>query len=120
MIEYVNAGHTPPLWLSRNGVVELGESDLLLGVVSRAEFTTRRLQLEPGDSLILFTDGVTEARDRAGIDLGSMIIADALAPLHGADANTISTSVNESVLQHVGDAENLDDDVTLLIVSRAS
>jgi serine phosphatase RsbU (regulator of sigma subunit) len=120
MIEYVNAGHTPPLWLSRNGVVELGESDLLLGVVSRAEFTTRRLQLDPGDSLILFTDGVTEARDRAGIDLGSMIIADALKPLHGADANTISTSVNESVLQHVGDAENLDDDVTLLIVSRAS
>jgi sigma-B regulation protein RsbU (phosphoserine phosphatase) len=120
MIEYVNAGHTPPLWLSRNGVVELGESDLLLGVVSRAEFTTRRLQLEPGDSLILFTDGVTEARDRAGIDLGSMIIADALKPLHGADANTISMSVNESVLQHVGDAENLDDDVTLLVVSRAS
>jgi hypothetical protein len=36
------------------------QSDLLLGVVSRAEFTTRRLQLAPGDSLILFTDGVTE------------------------------------------------------------
>ncbi len=120
MVEYVNAGHTPPLWLSRDGAVELTDSDLLLGVVSRAEFTTRRLQLEPGDSLILFTDGVTEARDRAGIDLGSMIIADALKPLHGSDANTIAMSVNESVLQHVGDAENLDDDVTLLIVSRAS
>ncbi len=120
MIEYVNAGHTPPLWLSRKGAVELAESDLLLGVVSRAEFTTRRLQLDPGDSLILFTDGVTEARDRAGIDLGSTILADALAPLHGADANTIALSVNETVLQHVGDAENLDDDVTLLVVSRAS
>ena len=120
MIEYVNAGHTPPLWLSRSGAVELTESDLLLGVVSRAEFNTRRLQLDPGDSLILFTDGVTEARDRAGVDLGSTIIADALRPLHGADANAIATSVNETVLQHVGDAENLDDDVTLLVVSRAS
>lgn len=120
MIEYVNAGHTPPLWLSRNGAVEMTESDLLLGVISRAEFTTRCLQLEPGDSLILFTDGVTEARDRAGVDLGSTIIADALASLHGADANAIATSVNETVLQHVGDAENLDDDVTLLVVSRAS
>ena len=119
LIEYVNAGHTPPLWLSRQGAVELGESDLLLGVVSRAEFTTRRLQLEPGDSLIMFTDGVTEARDRAGVDLGSTIIADALVPLHGSDANIIATSVNETVLQHVGDAENLDDDVTLLVVSRA-
>ena len=120
MIEYVNAGHTPPLHLSKKGAVELGESDLLLGVVSRAEFTTRRLQLEPGDSLILFTDGVTEARDRAGVDLGSTIIGDALVPLHGADASTIASSVNETVLQHVGDPENLDDDVTLLVVSRAA
>lgn len=120
LIEYVNAGHTPPLWLSKTGAVEITDSDLLLGVVSRAEFTTRRLQLDPGDSLILFTDGVTEARDRAGVDLGSMIIGEALRPLHGSDANTIATSVNETVLQHVGDAENLDDDVTLLVVSRAS
>ncbi len=120
MIEYVNAGHTPPLWLSRNGAVEMTESDLLLGVISRAEFTTRGLQLDPGDSLILFTDGVTEARDRAGVDLGSTIIADALQKLHGADADAIATSVNDTVLQHVGDAENLDDDVTLLVVSRAS
>ncbi|MGZ8781591.1 MAG: SpoIIE family protein phosphatase, partial [Thermoanaerobaculia bacterium] len=89
-------------------------------VISRAEFTTRSLQLDPGDSLILFTDGVTEARDRAGVDLGSTIIADALKSLHGADANAIAVSVNDTVLQHVGDAENLDDDVTLLVVSRAS
>ena len=120
MIEYVNAGHTPPLWLSRNGAVEVTDSDILLGVVSRAEFTTRQLQLAPGDSLILFTDGVTEARDLAGVDLGSTIIADALAKLHGGDANAIASSVNDTVLHHVGDAENLDDDVTLLVVSRAS
>ena len=117
-IEYVNAGHTPPLLLTKSGAVELTESDLLLGVVSRAEFTTRHLQLEPGDSLILFTDGVTEARDAAGMDLGSAIIGEALARLHGADANTISASVNDTVLNHVGDEENLDDDVTLLVVSR--
>lgn len=120
MIEYVNAGHTPPLWLSKNGAVEVTESDILLGVVSRAEFTTRQLQLAPGDSLILFTDGVTEARDLAGVDLGSTVIADALVKLHGGDATVIAASVNDTVLHHVGDAENLDDDVTLLVVSRAS
>lgn len=49
-----------------------------------------------------------------------MIIAEALQSLHGADANAIASAVNESVLQHVGDAENLDDDVTLLIVSRGA
>jgi serine phosphatase RsbU (regulator of sigma subunit) len=120
LIEYVNAGHTPPLWLSKDGAVELTESDLLLGVVRRAEFNTRRLQLDPGDSLILFTDGVTEARNEQDVDLGSNIIGDALAKLHGADANAIASSVNDTIFHHVGDAENLDDDVTILVVSRAS
>jgi sigma-B regulation protein RsbU (phosphoserine phosphatase) len=119
-IEYVNAGHTPPLLLSKSGAVELNESDLLLGVVARAEFNNRELQLAPGDSLVLFTDGVTEARDADGNDLGSNVIGAALAHLHGADADTLSHAVNETVLNHVGDAENLDDDVTLLIVSRGA
>jgi sigma-B regulation protein RsbU (phosphoserine phosphatase) len=119
-IEYVNAGHTPPLWLRKSGATELTESDLLLGVVRRAEFTTRRLQLDPGDSLILFTDGVTEARNDQDVDLGSEIIGEALAKLHGSDADAIASSVNDTIFHHVGDAENLDDDVTLLVVSRAS
>ena len=119
-IEYVNAGHTPPLLLTRSGAVELGDSDLLLGVVARAEFTNRVLQLAPGDSLVLYTDGVTEARDAEGNDLGSSVIGGALATLHGSDANALATAVNRTVLEHVGDAENLDDDVTLLIVSRSA
>ena len=118
-IEYVNAGHTPPLWLRRGSTTELTDSDLLLGVVSRAEFINRELTLAPGDSLVLFTDGVTEARNAEGNDLGSNVIGDALVQLHGSDANTIAASVADTVLQHVGDNENLDDDVTVLIVSRA-
>jgi hypothetical protein len=48
------------------------------------------------------------------------VIGNALVKLHGADANTIAAAVNQTVLDHVGDAENLDDDVTLLIVTRAA
>ena len=58
-------------------------------------------------------------RDAAGADLGSNVIGDALTRLHGANANEIATAVNDTVLQHVGDAENLDDDVTLVVVTRA-
>jgi sigma-B regulation protein RsbU (phosphoserine phosphatase) len=119
LVRYVNAGHTPPLWLRKDGATELTDSDLLLGVVSRAEFVNRDLQLEPGDSLVLFTDGVTEARNAEGLDLGSMTIGSALVKLHGSNAEAIATSVNATVLDHVGDVENLDDDVTLLVVSRA-
>jgi phosphoserine phosphatase RsbU/P len=120
VVEYVNAGHTPPLYLHKHGATELTDSDLLLGVVSRAEFMNRELRLEPGDSLVLFTDGVTEARDPEGNDLGTLTIGEALIKLHGTDAGTIAASVNETVLRHVGDAENLDDDVTVVIVSRAA
>ncbi|HJQ38871.1 MAG TPA: SpoIIE family protein phosphatase [Thermoanaerobaculia bacterium] len=116
VIEYVNAGHTPPLWLHKRGVTELTESDLLLGVVTRAEFVNRKLQLDPGDSLILFTDGVSEARNAADTDLGSNL---PLGSLHGANADLISRAVYEAVIAHVGAAENLEDDVTLVIVSRA-
>ena len=115
-IEYVNAGHTPPLWLRRSGVTEMTESDLLLGVVTKAEFVNRTLKLEPGDSLILFTDGVSEARNARDEDIGSNL---PLGSLHGAGAEIIARAVNEAVLAHVGDAENLDDDVTLVVVSRA-
>jgi phosphoserine phosphatase RsbU/P len=118
-IEYVNAGHTPPLWLRNGEYVELTESDLLLGVVARAEFTNREITLAPGDSLVLYTDGVTEARDADGADLGSNIIGDALTHLHGSDAIAIANAVNDTVLHHVGDAESLDDDVTLVVVTRA-
>lgn len=118
-IEYVNAGHTPPLWLRNGDVHELTESDLLLGVIPSAQFSNRTLTLQPGDSLILYTDGVTEARGADDHDLGSATIAKALAPLHGQKADVIAQNVNDTVLAHVGDAENLDDDVTLLVVTRA-
>jgi serine phosphatase RsbU (regulator of sigma subunit)/pSer/pThr/pTyr-binding forkhead associated (FHA) protein len=117
VIEYVNAGHTPPLWLHKRGVTELLESDLLLGVVTRAEFVNRKLQLDPGDSLILFTDGVSEARNAADADLGSNL---PLGSMHGANAELIARAVNDAVIAHVGTAENLEDDVTLVIVSRSA
>ena len=69
---------------------------------------------------MLFTDGVTEARNLEGDDLGTDQIGEALVKLHGTDASTIAASVNETVLHHVGDAENLDDDVTVVIVSRTA
>jgi serine phosphatase RsbU (regulator of sigma subunit) len=77
----------------------------------------RKLQLDAGDSLILFTDGVSEARNAADADLGSNL---PLGSMHGASAELIARAVNEAVIAHVGAAENLEDDVTLVIVSRST
>ena len=119
VVDYVNAGHTPPLWLRKGEAVELTESDLLLGVIARAEFRNRTLQLAPGDSLVLYTDGVTEARNADDVDLDAKLLGQSLKALHGANASKVSEALHDIVLDHVGgDAESLDDDVTVLVVSR--
>src|SRR5438270_5820328 len=63
VIEYANAGHTPPLLIQRDSIQELGQTDLVLGVISRAEYNNRTVQLVPGDSLVVFTDGLSEAEN---------------------------------------------------------
>jgi phosphoserine phosphatase RsbU/P len=114
----VNAGHTPPLWVRNTGAEEVLAGDLLLGVVSSAEYVNRRLQLEPGDSLILFTDGVSEAQNVTGTELGADKLAAAFSELHGAGATEVANRMAEVVLSHVGEPDALDDDVTILVVSR--
>src|SRR5438477_59015 len=61
VVEYANAGHTPPLWIQADKIEELAETDLVLGVISRAQYNNRTMQLAAGDSLVIFTDGLSEA-----------------------------------------------------------
>ncbi|MBK5259127.1 MAG: SpoIIE family protein phosphatase, partial [Thermoanaerobaculia bacterium] len=119
VVEYANAGHTPPLWIRRNGVEEVEASDLLLGVVTGAEYVNRTLTLEPGDSLVLFTDGVSEAQSEEGEELGAPLLAQALSQMHGNGANVIANAVTDTVLAHAGESETLEDDVTIVVVSRS-
>ena len=63
-IEYCNGGHSPPLWVRGDRVEELTTTDLILGMFPKAAYRNQTLQLAPGDSLILFTDGLTEPRTR--------------------------------------------------------
>jgi phosphoserine phosphatase RsbU/P len=117
-IEYVNAGHTPPLWIRKSGPEEVLAGDLLLGVVSQAEYVNRRLHLEPGESLVLYTDGVSEARSPSGTELGAVELASRMGRVFGTDADSAAYAVAEAVLAHVENADALDDDVTIVVVTR--
>jgi serine phosphatase RsbU (regulator of sigma subunit) len=58
----VNAGHPPPLIVRRDGRIdEIGSTGPLLGILPNAKWTSRKLRLEEGDALVLYSDGVTEA-----------------------------------------------------------
>ncbi|MFI5115434.1 MAG: SpoIIE family protein phosphatase [Terriglobales bacterium] len=65
-MELINCGHVPPLLVSGDSITRLEDGNLPVGLVAGAEFQVTRLQLKPGDRLLLVTDGVTEAEDAAG------------------------------------------------------
>ncbi|MGB8770570.1 MAG: SpoIIE family protein phosphatase [Candidatus Korobacteraceae bacterium] len=65
-LELINCGHVPPLLISGGAITKLEEGNLPVGLVPAVEFQATRLQLKPGDRLVLVTDGVTEAENAEG------------------------------------------------------
>jgi len=71
-LSYVNAGHNAPILRRANGDMEkLDVGGVPLGIQSAAEYETSAKELQPGDALIFFTDGVVEAFDENGIEFGN-------------------------------------------------
>ncbi len=116
-IEFANAGHVPPLVVSASGVNPLRSTDLVVGLFPHAEYRNQSIQLEPGDSLVLFTDGVTECENVEEVELGLATVAEMLKPLHCANATRILAAIDERVHQFIGETPP-GDDVTMLAVTR--
>jgi sigma-B regulation protein RsbU (phosphoserine phosphatase) len=113
---YVNAGHNRPM-LRRGtaGFTSLPKADTcMMGLMEGLEFPVRRLQLNQGDCLFLYTDGVTEAMDEEGklFSEEKLITVLDAAPAE-AEAQDILRLVSEEVKAHAGNAEQ-SDDVTML------
>ena len=120
-IVYASCGHPPALVARRGGAIEeLENCGPALGAFEQESFVERRVALAPGDSLLLYTDGLTEACDPAGEPFGFDGVRAAFAEL--ADRREISALqlADELVRRVVGfvASENLADDLTLVIVRR--
>jgi sigma-B regulation protein RsbU (phosphoserine phosphatase) len=117
-IEFANAGHVPPLVICASGVNALRSTDLVVGLFLNAEYHNQTISLMPGDSLVLFTDGVTEAENAEEVQLGSATIVEMLKPLHAADPSRIIAAIDTHVREHIGDTP-AGDDVTMLVLTRS-
>ena len=107
-------GHPLPLVLRADGTSEYaGSPGTLLGIVDRPQLPEREFVLEPGDALVLYTDGVIEASPVDDV-LGPEAFAEYVTTLHGADAATIAARIEQTVLG-VQDG-GLRDDVALLVL----
>jgi serine phosphatase RsbU (regulator of sigma subunit) len=107
-------GHPPPVVLRAGGGGEVaGVPGTLLGVEAQVHIEDHEAQLAPGDALVLYTDGVTEARrDRP---LSPQALADALAPRHADGAGRLAREVVR--LAEEGAAVSLRDDLAVLVVA---
>src|SRR5262249_39041356 len=81
---YTNAGHNPPVLLSRRRIRRLGAGGTVVGALPAATFEEETVSLHPGDTLAFFTDGVTEARDARDQEFGDHRLIDCL-PAHADD-----------------------------------
>ena len=117
-LEYVNAGHNPPLALRAVGGHEpLTTGGLLLGVDPAAAFGRGETALEPGDLLMLYTDGVTEGADAAGDMWGEERLLATLRRCSSDACAAIVATVAAEVRTFEGDSGPADD-VTLLAARR--
>jgi sigma-B regulation protein RsbU (phosphoserine phosphatase) len=121
-VDFVNAGHAPPIRIRADGTVEpLGvDSDIDMAVaVSEWNFTSQSIELEPGEMLLLYTDGVTEAFDAAGEQFGETRLLDSLRSMKALGSRQVAQDML-SVVKNFEDGVHQSDDITLLVLHRTS
>ena len=117
-LEYINAGHNPPLLLRKDGAVEeLREGGIILGVLENIEYSIGRIRLRRKDVLVMYTDGVSESADSEGLEFGSEGITETVAAFRDESAARIREVVEDAVFRHSA-GRPLEDDITLAVIKR--
>jgi serine phosphatase RsbU (regulator of sigma subunit) len=120
-LTYANAGHNRPLWL-RAGTGELQElaaRGIALGAIEEAELEERAIDVAPGDVLVLYTDGVTEAMDAEAEPFGVERLRQVVAAHPEASPEQIISALEGAVRDFAGDVPQ-SDDIALFVVWRRS
>lgn len=114
-LKFTNAGHNPPMLMRHRGdCIRLDDGGPVIGAFHRTPFTEREIQLCEGDKLLLFTDGVTEARNASGEEFGEQRLEQCLRSYRGRNAAELRSHVLNEVTEFCSD--HFDDDATLLAV----
>lgn len=114
-MSYCNAGQEPPLVLRKNGIEWLEDGGPVLGLLEIATYEMGVVQLEPGDLVVIYSDGITEAQDRGGDDFGRDRLVETLQGHHGTSAESTLDHLLAAVKQFShGAAQH--DDVTAMVL----
>jgi phosphoserine phosphatase RsbU/P len=115
-LNYVNAAHCPPFVIRADGALsELEVTGMPVGMIEAAEFAVATEQLAPGDKLLVYSDGVTEAQNSAGDFFGKKRLREVLAAHAAQSAAAVHDAVQEAVTAFTGGAAQ-SDDITVLVL----
>jgi serine phosphatase RsbU (regulator of sigma subunit) len=117
-VRYVNAGHNPPLLLRSNGAVErLEEGGMVLGLIENVPYAEGAARLDSGDTLIVYSDGVTETFDPQDAEFGEEGLTALAVRGRGLDASSLEAEILRE-LDLFARGAKATDDRTLIIVKR--
>jgi sigma-B regulation protein RsbU (phosphoserine phosphatase) len=118
-VEIANGGHEPPLVVRSEGVEPLPVTGMPIGLLPKVQFTSHRTTLEPGDSLVLFTDGLSEAPDANGSEFGRRRVGAVAARNHGRRAAEVLSDALAELEGFQGESPRADD-LSLMAIRRLS
>ncbi|MGK2858510.1 MAG: PP2C family protein-serine/threonine phosphatase [Thermoanaerobaculia bacterium] len=117
-VRMVNAGHTPPVILRADGALEtIGSTGPVVGLIRGAAWRMHDAMLAPGDSLVLYSDGVTEAESPEGQELGVEGVHLALLGREDEDSASLARHLFDATERHRAGAPP-SDDTTVMVVKR--
>jgi serine phosphatase RsbU (regulator of sigma subunit) len=119
-LSYSNAGHEPPLLLPADGQqIRLKTTGIALGVLDSASYQHHSITMHPGDVIVIYSDGITDATNSSGELFGAERFESAVREHRGEPAAALVEAVFEAVADHAGDTPQYDD-LTLVVVKRNS
>lgn len=115
VLTYTNAGHNPPFVMGPSGVRRLEDGGPVVGLLECAPHAQAEVQLVPGDTVLVFSDGVSEAQDSAGEEFGDDRVLASLQAAAGTNAQALVTQVFDAVSAFTaGTAQG--DDITAMVI----
>lgn len=118
-IEYVDAGHEPPFIIRKGKEIELfkKETGIPLGVPFDFDYQSHKMQLNPGDTILLYTDGATDANDAEGERFESANILKTIEPFaaEGGAPKEVAETLFNRIDEYIGDTAQFDDIAILTV-----
>jgi len=114
-MRYLNAGHNPAYVIRRDDVLKLSASSWPIGMLPEASYDECTLEFDPGDLLLVYSDGLTEAQNAAGEEFGEQRVEDLLREMRDLDPDQVGGRILREVDRFLGE-ERASDDLSLVVV----